>query len=220
MAVLNQNTNTADDSALADNDNLGNAPVTNSSNSLDSSTWDKQLPDNVIFKDSSSIISDSDDALAPFDDITDLTGPSQKGHNMPQDGDLEKEDLTLEELEGTKYQIPDQDEDDIERSADRNTTFQNLRDTEMLDDKTIMRASDKQIALNGVALTDNTNGKQKDGDAVLVVDRNMDSQELSTMDPGVQRDDHDTGDDTTGQDVDDFERAEDAVDQPGEIVNE
>lgn len=147
--------------------------------------------------------------------------PMQLGQNLPSDIDDSENplDLTPEEIEGTRYQIPAEDENDIERAANKDTVFEDTVGFEGLDSKTKISTQDKDIIFNG-ASADTRSG----GDSSLLVDTSFDSQEMDTEDPGLPkkgRDDADTDDDTTGQSVDDFDyNADDGVDTAQDLVNE
>jgi hypothetical protein len=201
------------------NDIRGTKPTTASTTDMqaDKQTRKDRKPDNADLKP----YPDSEDAL--HNDQA-----SQKGHNSrvdssnDEDWDDTQGNLTEEELEGTRYQIADQDEDDIERAADRNTEFRDLRDTEILDEKTQMRASDKELAINGVEI--DPKAFKKEG--VLHIDKDIDSQEMNSMDTGL-RDDGDSGEGTDGRestnefkDLSRYEVDDSGIDTTNELVNE
>ncbi len=217
-------------------DNTGGNPGASSSVPIDDNNITptyQQLPEEYSSANTNNTVSDMDDSDTDTTDISGLNSPSQSGHNMPQDKDpdLDK-DLTEEELEGTRYQTPTEDENDIERAADRNTEFRGIRDTEMTDSKTHMHPEDKQLVIQGFSSGSVSSSNDDDDDddnnnnAALVVDRSMDSQEMDSLDPGLEAWAPDTGDDTTGRvnnmgsDLSDFRVIDDAIDEPDELANE
>jgi hypothetical protein len=159
-------------------------PNTNSTNPQQ----DDDLNDNLSY---------SDDALLSngFSDVDDLGDDEEPGLGMQsthnsQDDDDDEEDVTGEDIR-IGYQDTTEDENDIQKASNSNTTFKYAAEDETLSSKTVMRGSVGQSTM----VTDLTNDDDDDDTTTMVVDTASDTQ--NELDYGI-RDDGDSGDDTAG----------------------